>query len=216
MICSQLVYQNLNYTTELCDIGCKYKTDKSPLTENSHIYTPVYDFLLSPVRYKNITFGEIGIYENASMKMWREYFPNAQLYGWDCKQEENTDERYKINDFVQSAKNDCLENTIYDYMNVTDQSSITKALEKTQKKFDVLIDDSDHNFWSQLRIIRSAVSFLKTGGMLILEDINMKMWYYVDEIEMYGHDKFYTSFTEVRTSNPADQILVLIRNGVEA
>lgn len=212
---SQLLYQDLNCVTELCDIGFKYSTDKSPLSKNSHSYTPFYHFLFSSMRRKNIVFGEIGIYENSSMKMWREYFSNAQLYGWDCEQEENIDERYKFNDFVQLAKDDCLENTIYDYMNVREEDSIRHALEKTQNKFDVLIDDSDHDFWSHLKIIRSSIPFLNDGGILILEDVDKKMWYYTEEIEKYGHNKFYTSFIEVRTSNPNDKIFMLIRNGVE-
>ena len=70
--------------TDLCEIGSKYGTDKSPVfndlsknyynQEYRHSYTSFYSVLFSTLKNKIINFGEIGIAHNASIKMWREYF----------------------------------------------------------------------------------------------------------------------------------------------
>ena len=224
---NKIFFHSLNSKTELCELGLKYGTDKTPFLDHdaynlgniitSHGYTPFYNFLFSPLKYKDITFGEIGIYKNSSMKMWREYFTNAKLYGWDCKPDQNVEERYKV-DFIESAKRDGLHNTIYDYINVKDERSILHSLKKTQTKFDVLIDDSDHDVWSQIRIIRSAPSFLKTGGMLIIEDMYHSVDQFFEEIKLYEHHRFYDSITCVETDHYnkvyGDGIILLVRNGV--
>ena len=213
--------------TELCELGVKYGTDKTPFLNydaysldgipTSHGYTPFYDMLFSNLRYKDISFGEIGIYKNSSMKMWREYFKNATLYGWDCLPENNIEERYKI-DFVELAKNDFLPNTIYDYMNVKNEESIRNSLSKSNTKFDILIDDSDHEFWSQIKIVRSVFPYLKKGGMLIIEDMYHSLDRFFGEIKFYNHHKFYSTITYVQTEHHekkyGDGMVVLIRNGI--
>jgi SAM-dependent methyltransferase len=218
---NQIINNSFNYETELCQIGFKFGTDKSPLCKDSHSYTPFYNLLFSSLRYRDIVFGEIGIYKNSSMKMWREYFTNATLYGWDCKPEQNDEERYKI-DFIESAKKENLINTIYDYINVKDDFSILESLKKTNKKFDIIIDDSDHYFWSQIRLIGNLPLFLKPGGLFVIEDVNNKIYEFFNVMEQFGHDKFYSTFTQVKTyhqsqkyGSDCDELIVLVRNGVE-
>lgn len=220
---NQINFNAFSYESELCKIGLKYQTDKSPLCNNLvgfHAYTPFYNTLFSSIRYNDIVFGEIGIYKNASMKMWREYFPNATLYGWDCRPEYNVEKRY-CEDFIELAKNDNLDNVIYDYMNVKDEHSIISSMQKCNTKFDIILEDSDHKFWSQFRVISQSVNFLKPGGMLIIEDVGYGIWEYFSSIQEYGHDKFYSSLTQVKTSHnnqkygsDYDELIVLIRNGV--
>jgi hypothetical protein len=150
------------------------------------------------------------------MKMWRDYFPNAKLYGWDCEVSDKNDQREEYSkDFVESAKMDNLQNTVYDYMDVTNINSIENALKKTETKFDILIDDSDHSFWSQINLIRTVPLFLNPGGMLIIEDVDRRNYEFRNHIGMYGHQKFYSDFIEVKTGNPNDNIYIFIRNEVE-
>lgn len=224
-----------NSKTELCGLGSKYGTTKSPFLDfnlNNNLerrecnsYTPFYDLLFSSMKYKKINFGEIGIYENASMKMWRNYFPNANLYGWDCKPGSADEPRYKVVDFVEKAKRDKLNNVFYDYMDVRGEQSISEALGKTKCKFDVLIDDSDHEFWSQIKVIRSAPMYLNPGSFLIIEDVNYTVIpeysfaRYIEEISRYGHDVYYDSILKVNTKHfkettkhPNSCLLVLTRS----
>lgn len=64
----------------LNDIGLKCKTDKSTIT---HCYLDTYEKYFSEWRNKEFTLLELGVAGGASIKMWREYFPNAKVYGLD-------------------------------------------------------------------------------------------------------------------------------------
>jgi len=223
---NEMDYHGYNEPTDLCKLGLKHGADKSPLhclTDGfgGHGYTPFYNFLLSSLRYRDINFGEIGIYENGSMKMWREYFPNANLYGWDCRMEDrDTDlNRFYKKDYVENARSQGLQNTIYDYMNVTCEKSINEALQKTQTKFDVLLDDSDHNFWSWVRLMRNVHKYLNPGGLFIIEDIGYNFVDVIQEFKAYGHDQYYHTITKVnlydqnmKYKRDPQYIFVLVKN----
>jgi SAM-dependent methyltransferase len=126
---------------------------------------------------------------------------------------------------LEYAKNQNLENVHYDKMNVSLEESITECFEKTQVKFDIIIDDSSHEFWDQIKIIRNASKYLKPGGYLIIEDIDS--WrqeeQYSTEIWAYNHMIYFShmSFVETNHNNKMtypfdnDKLLVLVRNNLE-
>jgi SAM-dependent methyltransferase len=148
--------------TDLCNLGAQYGTDKSPYNTGwfRHPYTAVYDFLFARYRHDKINFGEIGIAANASMKCWRSYFLNANLYGYDF-----------MPDNLNNANAHNLENTQYILMDCRDTQSINDGLSKCADKFDILIDDASHRPEDQFPVIKAAIEHLKPGGMLIIEDI---------------------------------------------
>ncbi len=67
----------------LNDIALKHNTDKSSW---GHNYTAVYDPLFTPFRQEPIKFLEIGIQQGYSLRTWRDWFPNAIVYGIDIRQ----------------------------------------------------------------------------------------------------------------------------------
>ena len=130
--------------SDLCMIGEKFGTDKSPYNKELHrqSYTSVYNLIFCSLRNKKINFAEIGILNNASIKMWREFFSQAIIYGFDFHEK-----------FINKAKKDNLRDVNYIKINVKDSSSIINAFKKTNKKFDIIIDDSSHDFDDQINII---------------------------------------------------------------
>lgn len=64
----------------LNEIGVRHGTDKSTIT---HCYLDNYAKYLESWRDKEFTMLEIGVAGGASIKMWREYFPKAKVYGID-------------------------------------------------------------------------------------------------------------------------------------
>ena len=62
----------------LTEIGIKYGTDKV-----RHGYTEIYNKILDKYRLDNFNFLEIGVFYGSSIKMWNEYFTNAQIYAAD-------------------------------------------------------------------------------------------------------------------------------------
>lgn len=221
MIINNFQVNCLNNATELCKIGAKYGTDKSPISsyltthyydyDYRHSYTPFYSLLFSNLKNKNINLGEIGIASNSSIKMWREYFTSANIYGWDGNE-----------DLIKNAHSHNLKNVFYDYMHTESEESIKKAFSKFNIKYDVLIDDASHLFWDQIRLIRMCVDYLKKDSLLIIEDVNKDIpeSEYVNEIKLYGHDQYYNdiSFIEFSHNNRNlgkynnDKIILLTRN----
>jgi SAM-dependent methyltransferase len=165
---NQLIIDSSESRTDLCNLGVKYPTDKTPYcidhsaspnsSKHRHPYTAVYDFLFTNIRYFPITIAEIGILDNMSMKCWREYFPNALLYGYEYSKE-----------YLDKAEKDNLANTKYFFMDVKSEKSIEEGLCKD--KFDIIIEDSTHIFEDQIRVINVAHKFLKPNGIIVIEDL---------------------------------------------
>lgn len=190
-----------NSITDLCEIGNKYGTDKSPMTGNlsdkseyygvdyRHSYTSFYSILFSKIKNEKINFCEIGIAFNASTKMWREYFPNAKLYAFDGSLEN-----------LENAKKDNLENTTYGYMHTGEERSIIQAFLNCDVKFDVLIDDASHFFWDQIRLIRLSANYLNKNSLLIIEDVDdiIPEYEYINQIKLYGHDQYFSSISFIK------------------
>ena len=209
----KLVVDSTESTTDLCRLGVKYPTDKSPYNESDslhkHPYTAVYNLLFSYMRYNPIVLGEIGILDNMSMKCWREYFPNATLYGYEYSEMR-----------LEKALSDKLPNAVYSKMDVKDVESIQEGLQSTM--FDIIIEDSTHEFNDQIRFANIAYKHIKPGGFLIIEDVfrEESEQRYVEALRETS--KYYSSMTFIVTEHKNkhspgwnnDKLLVLNRNNV--
>ena len=209
----KLVVDSTESVTDLCRLGVKHPTDKSPYNESDslhkHPYTAVYNLLFSYMRYNPIVLGEIGILDNMSMKCWREYFPNATLYGYEYSEMR-----------LQKALSDKLSNAVYSKMDVKDVESIQEGLQSTM--FDIIIEDSTHEFNDQIRFANIAYKHIKPGGFLIIEDIfrEESEQRYVDALADIS--KYFSSMTFIVTEHKNkhspgwnnDKLLVLNRNNV--
>jgi len=208
---NSITIDSSNSITDLCKLGVIYPTDKSPYNIDDglhkHAYTAIYDLIFSHMRYDNITIGEIGIYLNNSMKCWRDYFPNGTLYGYEW------DDNY-----ILKAKDDNLRDTHYIKMNVGDKSSIEEGMKNIE--FDILIDDSTHNFNDQINVINIAYNYLKPGGILIIEDIfisedEKKYAEAIKSVEKYFQPITFVFANHTLQYSPGwvnDKLLILYRN----
>ena len=158
----KIIFDSSLEESNLCTLGRKFNTNKSSLNLDGHRsgYTSLYNLLFYHLENKNCSVAEIGIEKNASTKMWRKYFKKARI---DCFE---IDKR-KIN----LARKDKLKNVRYHYIDVNDKKIIYSQFKKTRKKYDIIIDDSTHLFDHQINIILSTYKFLKSGGILVIEDI---------------------------------------------
>lgn len=71
----------------LTDIANACGTDKgSVCAHNPPLnFTPAYELVMGHMRNLPIRILEIGVDKGASLAMWREYFPKAEVYGIDCE-----------------------------------------------------------------------------------------------------------------------------------
>jgi predicted O-methyltransferase YrrM len=160
----------INYhseSSELCEIGKKYDTDKS--SQRSHIthyrhchpYTLFYDSLFKNRRNEPLQIAELGILYGGSLLMWKDYFKHATIYGFECNDK-------LIDKFKKNCDNDRITLAKID---VKHADSIIDAFRTLNVMYDIIIEDTTHKFEDQLRVIEHVHPYLKPGGILIIEDI---------------------------------------------
>jgi predicted O-methyltransferase YrrM len=151
--------------TTLCRLCCEAGTDKCPynLHGHRHPYTAPYSLLFEPLKHKPIKFAEIGVFRGASLRVWRNFFSEARLYGYD-------------NDIpnLQYIASMNMPNVVLDTMDASKEDSIQEKLQQATQDgelFDVILDDASHDPADQVAVMKTALPFLKKGGLLIIEDI---------------------------------------------
>lgn len=151
-------------TSELCELGKKYPTDKSPINQapelHKHAYTAIYNLLFAHLKHKKINIAEIGIFHNMSIHCLREFFPKAVIHGYEY----NTA-------LIENAKRANLPDVSYMEINVFSKENITNAFENSQTTYDIIIDDSTHQPQHQLNVIECCMKYLNSGGYMIIEDL---------------------------------------------
>lgn len=206
-----IVIDSTNALTELCYMGKLARTDKTPYNEHGHRhpYTAVYSLLFGSLRYRQCKFAEIGVAGGASVVLWNNYFKNALFYFFD----RDTDFLNNASNYVPKEKNTFTE------MDVSSASSIVKGLQATAGELDVLLDDSTHTREDQILIIKEGLPFIKSGGMIIIEDVyrNASEEYYLNELkdvlDQFSQAFFITTDHTLRYSPgwDNDKLLVLIK-----
>jgi predicted O-methyltransferase YrrM len=138
--------------TPLCQLARKYGSDKF---STKHSYTRWYYDTFAARRESVRKVVEIGVGEGASLRMWREFFPNAHIYGGDNEQSRLLDEE-RI--------------TCYP----VDQSS-AYSLELFAHfigaDIDLFIDDGSHKPSDQFNTCRWVMPLLKAGATYVIEDV---------------------------------------------
>jgi hypothetical protein len=157
-----LVIDSSECPTELCKVGKAFGADKSPYNTagHRHPYTPVYNLLFAKYKNQPLNFAEIGVAGGASVVMWNVFFQNANFYFFD------RDQNF-LNNAVQYVNPN--KNT-FQLMDVRDLYGMISIFSKIPN-LDILLDDSSHNIDDQKLIIRAALPYIKSGGMIIIEDI---------------------------------------------
>ena len=138
-------------TIRLHNIGLKHKTDKSYL----HNYLDFYETHISKYKNEKIRLLEIGIGHGASLKMWEEYFPNAEIFGVDI-------DKKCLKYIYKSGRVKTL---------IGDQSNRI-FLNSIQGEFDIILDDGGHTMSQQMISFGCLFKKLKSEGIYIIENIH--------------------------------------------
>jgi hypothetical protein len=150
-VAAQYKYGSL---TALAD---KYKTDKGT---SCHLYTEVYEYFFLPLKYKALKVCEIGVAEGASIKMLRDFFPNAVIYGIDVQD-------------MTSLNSDRMKIFIADQADRNQLKSFTDAC---GGDFDIIIDDGGHTMKQQQVSFAYLFPYLKRGGYYIIEEVQSSIY----------------------------------------
>jgi hypothetical protein len=146
----------------------KYFSDK-----NVNGYSDVYNDVFSPWKNNNIRLLEIGIgtlnpthsnmlfwkdkhpeyLPGASLRAFKDYFPNGTIYGIDTQPDCIINESQIITGLVDSTNKIECDDYFYGL------------------KFDFIIDDGDHNYLSQIKTFENFFGKMKHDGIYLLEDL---------------------------------------------
>jgi hypothetical protein len=164
-----------NILNELCD---KYGSDKGSVNYfaehvypwHPHTYTKYYELIFNPIRANVKNVLEVGLGTNntnfksnmtvngkpgASLRVWRDYFTNAEIIGCD------------IDSGVLFT-----ENRINTYqLDQTNPIQTYKLLEQIGKTFDIIIDDGLHEVHAGYALFTVAYQYLNKNGYYIIEDV---------------------------------------------
>lgn len=156
--------------TELCSIMTKYGSDKGNFVHN---YTIYYDNLFKSLKNEILNVFELGLGTNnldvksnmglsgkpgASLRGWKEYFPNSNIFGADIDKRILFQED-RIKTFY------CNQENVEDIKELWSNESLKDLL------FDIIIEDGLHEFNANLTFLTHSLEKLKIGGYYICEDL---------------------------------------------
>lgn len=124
-------------------------------------FSRVYSKFLSPYKETFTKICEIGVGTSnfPSLKVWSDYFINAQILGLDI---------------VNFSKNNLPPNTDLQYLDQSNINSI-KSKSKELNNYDLILDDGSHLIYDQQITLSYFINSLKSGGIYILEDLHTSL-----------------------------------------
>lgn len=137
----------------LDDLATQYGTDKQPIEHN---YTSNYNKLLKTISVDNML--EIGLGNGASIKMWKDYFPQAKIFCMELFGKENAE------------KWNGAEGNINGINFISGDSTKIDSWINIPNNLDMIIDDGSHDPDDQIQTFIAGFSHLRTGGLYIIED----------------------------------------------
>lgn len=173
-------YYNKNNNCKLTKLFDQYGSDKGEIVKEnkpywwdahtySDFYATLFDHCRNSVKYvfecglgtndssylSNMT--ETGI-PGASLRAWRDYFPNAEIFGADIDRNVLFEEE-RIKTY---------------YVDQTSKASIKNMWEEINiDEFDFILDDGLHTFEAGISLFENSIENLSDSGLYIIEDISL-------------------------------------------
>ena len=205
---SNFYISNFNIDNNLTNLMNKYGSDKGG-KNNHHNYSLFYAEIFGTKRRLIKNFLEVGLGTNntsipsnmgesgkplASLMAWRDYFPNANIFGADIDKE-----ILKNDDRIKTC-----------FVDQTDPLTISEMFKNFGvDKYDIIIEDGLHEYNANITFFENSISHLSNDGIFIIEDI-----YYKDikKFKKYFSNKNYNfSIIELyHSKNIANNCLIKI------
>jgi hypothetical protein len=214
---TMIVNYNILDSFELNQYCEKYGSDKgyvsnAPKSWPPHNFADIYTLLFDSRRQEILKVFEMGIGTNdlslpsnmgsygpsgASLRIWRDYFPNALIVGADIDKSILFQEER-----IQTY-----------YVDQLDTNSIVKLWQLIGGggDFDIIIDDGLHTVEAALNLFACSIDFLKISGTYIIEDVTEQR---LSGLMAYFHTKpFKTALFSSRRANykVGDNMLLVIQ-----
>ena len=205
---------NSNSNSKLTELMNYYGSDKGG-KNNHHNYADFYSEIFFHRRNEIKSFLEIGLGTNnvnlpsnmgidgvplASLRAWRDYFKNAQIYGADIDKSILKNEE-RIKTF---------------FVDQTNPESIKKLFNSIgELKFDIILEDGLHEYNANICFFENSIDYLKKNGIYIIEDI-----FYKDKkkfLNYFKNKNYNFSIVDIyHKKNIANNCLVIVRKNYES
>ena len=205
---------NSNSNSKLTELMNYYGSDKGG-KNNHHNYADFYSEIFFHRRNEIKSFLEIGLGTNnvnlpsnmgidgvplASLRAWRDYFKNAQIYGADIDKSILKNEE-RIKTF---------------FVDQTNPESIKKLFNSIgELKFDIILEDGLHEYNANICFFENSIDYLKNNGIYIIEDV-----FYKDKkkfLNYFKNKNYNFSIVDIyHKKNIANNCLVIVRKNYES
>ena len=138
------------------------RTDKN----TTHSYLPLYQQLLMGKKETAKNVLEVGIQHGGSIKLWSDYFTNANVYGLDIIT------IHEVWEGIKDREKIILHTSIDAYNH---DFFVTNFLNKNIK-CDFMLDDGPHSLESMIKFIQLYSQIMTDDGILIIEDVESWDW----------------------------------------
>ena len=206
---------NNNSLTKLCEI---YKSDKGSINHNkkniwgwtAHTYSNYYYSIFNHFKDDVKLVFECGLGTNnpnlqgnmtvngipgASLRVWKNYFKNAQIYGGDIDK-----------DILFKEKR--IKTYYLDQLNTPSIEIMWKEI--GVEGFDIIIDDGLHTTDANINLFINSFSKLKKGGIYIIEDVHkLEFNNIMEKLKNYNPELICLQSRNIKYHN---NNLVIIRN----
>ena len=200
---------NGNTDQELKKLMDLYGSDKGG-KNNQHNFAQYYSDIFHKKKEKVKNFLEIGLGSNnidvpsnmgaegkplASLRAWRDYFTNCNIYGGDIDKDILKNEE-RIKTF---------------YVDQTNPATIKEMFKNMEvSKFDIILEDGLHEYNANICFFENSIKHLADDGVYIIEDV-----YYKDQkkfINYFKNASYNFSIVDIfHEKNISNNCLVIIK-----
>ena len=191
--------QKFNQPTELCSILKHFQSDKS---SDWHNYSTLYHDMFNHLTDVPMNIFEVGIYAGSSVRTWKKYFKNGNVYAGDIEKKCFVNED-RIKSFY------CDQDTLA-YIDSMLNNDELKNIE-----IDMIIDDGKHEFSSNMNFLLHSIHKLKTNGIFIVEDLTISTYNQFESILQELKEKINVQYIELiklpNDKNTIDNNILVIK-----
>jgi len=210
----QLRAINVFAPTKMCRVMTRHGSDKG---QGKHNYTAVYSALLGKFRDRPLLIFELGLGTNnpklpssmgvegrpgASLRGWRELFPNALVCGADIDRDILFEEEWIKTFYCDQLDSDAIRD-------LWSQPVLRSGC-------DVIIDDGLHTFEGNTTFLDGSLEHLRPGGVYVIEDIENELigkWHnHMESIYLKRFPNYEFAFVTLPNStNECDNNMLIVR-----
>ena len=196
---------------KLIDLVDNELTDKNQAYSSpgsGHTYLPLYETLMKDKKISAKNILEIGVQRGGSIKLWDDYFVNADIYGIDIEIVTNNCVKYLLNKKnIHLIKGDAYNNNFFE--------KISKDFNIKNIKFDIILDDGPHTLESMKKFINLYLDLLTDDGILIIEDIFYVEWFDILKKEVPNNLlKYVKTYDRRHIANKHNDLVFVINKSI--